>query len=297
MLFKMICMTWTYLYRWENMKLSLKEELFKEKEKQIKKTGNKFLFKFIIIFIVGYTIFFSSKLWMPTTYTGVEITKVGTTIEKNKRRITVASWEYSKEEETFEIITEIDNFSIDGIDKYVWEVLGKGKKYKIKVKQSNNFYIITVKDVKSDWSEVSLNIDISDKDKGKNSEFEPIKIYMNDRNVKYVSKITTHTGLEYQIKAYENEIEIVDSDIEKLNKDKYRINEKIEEAERKIKELNSGDGNLGIADKTELNDKIENINTDKENLKGQISEKDEQIKKLKKKKNFLKQKLEELREN
>lgn len=279
------------------MKLSLKKELFEEKERQIEKKGNRFLFKFIIIFIVGYTIFFSSKLWMPTTYTGVEITKVGTTIEKNKRSITVASWEYSREEETFEIITEIDNFSIDGIDKYVWEVLGKGKKYKVQVKQSNNFYIIIVKDVKSDWSEVSLNIDLSEKDKSKNSEFEPVKIYMNDKNVKNVSKIITHTGLEYQIKAYENEIEIVDKSIEKLNDDKYKINESIKEADRKIQELKSGEGNLGISDRSELNEKMENISTEKENLKEQISEKDEKIKGLEKKKNFLKKKLEKLREN
>ena len=92
------------------------------RQMRLMKRSNTFLYSFMIIFVFGYLFFFTSSLWMPATYTGVDITPIGKTVNAGERAITVDAWNYCPEQKKMEIMIEIENNSIDGIDRYDWKV-------------------------------------------------------------------------------------------------------------------------------------------------------------------------------
>lgn len=278
------------------MDKSFKEENYKRKKKKINKDNNTFLIKFILIFVIGYLFFFTSKVWLPKAYEGVEITPIGTTIELNNRNITVDSWEYAAKDEKMEIIVEIDNFSIDGIKDYIWSIKGKGVKYKSSiVKSDGKFYVLEVYDVKKDWTEVSLNIDIKEKDKKKvKDEFTPVKIYTNDKVVKNVADSHILSLKEYKIKAYKNKILITKDKIRKNEQFKDKCERGITEASGKIAEIKKDLQAQTEDEQNESKTAIENLENEKEGLKDKIIEGEKENKKLEEKIKYIQGKIDKL---
>ena len=78
-----------------------------EKREKLERTGNRILKGFLIIFFLGYAVFFTSRLWLPTPYEGVAITPIGKSITVEDRTLTIDSWKYSKEQREMEIIVEV----------------------------------------------------------------------------------------------------------------------------------------------------------------------------------------------
>jgi len=270
-------------------------ENYKMKEKKLRKSGNGFLIKFLIIFFVGYGLFFTSSIWLGKDYEGVSVTPIGTTVNMNNRNVTVDAWQYSKKQQLMEVIIELENLSIDGIDKYLWDVRGKGVIYKTKIiEEGDGYYVLRVYDVKEDWAEVSLNIDLKESDKKKNKDFELIKMYTNDKHVKNVSYIPRKDLKGYKKTALNSKIEFVNGKIAKNRSSKDAFLKKIEEADRKIEELSNKLDAQTEKEKEETVSSIDNIKSEKEELKEKVKACDTSFAELNEKVRLLHEKIAEI---
>lgn len=87
---------------------------------------------FIVIFIVGYAFFLTSKLWYPNGDDLVTATKLNTEKFFNGRTVKVMRWDYSKSQGLCEVELDISNQQYDGIDTYDYEaILPSGKELDI----------------------------------------------------------------------------------------------------------------------------------------------------------------------
>ena len=277
------------------MNNAFREESYKRKEEKLKKSSNRFLVRFLIIFIVGYSLFFSSKVWLPRTYEGVSVTPIGTTISANERNITINSWRYSDSQEMMEVILEIENLSIDGISEYKYQAFDKDKEYEVeKVRGGNGFYVLRIYKVKNSWTELALRIDIRPDDKSKNGDFEKIKIYTNDKIVSKVSELTLKSLKEYKEESYTQQIKTLEKRMAKnrTKKEKYEYN--IKTANEKIKELEGKSKYQTQKEQTETAENIGAINQEKKNLEEKVTELEGEYKELKEKIKFIRKSLDEL---
>lgn len=277
------------------MNNAFREESYKRKEEKLKKSSNRFLVRFLIIFIVGYSLFFSSKVWLPRTYEGVSVTPIGTTISANERNITINSWRYSDSQEMMEVILEIENLSIDGISEYKYQAFDKDKEYEVeKVRGGNGFYVLRIYKVKNSWTELALRIDIRPDDKSKNGDFEKIKIYTNDKIVSKVSELTLKSLKEYKEESYTQQIKTLEKRMAKNRTKKEKYEYSIKTANEKIKELEGKSKYQTQKEQTETVENIGAINQEKKNLEEKVTELEGEYKELKEKIKFIRKSLDEL---
>jgi|GEM_PF-743796 len=277
------------------MNNAFREESYKRKEEKLKKSSNRFLVRFLIIFIVGYSLFFTSRFWLPKTYEGVSVTPIGTTISANERNITIDSWQYSKDQEMMEVILEIENLSIDGIKEYKYQAFDKDKEYKVeKVRGGDGFYVLRIYKVKSSWTELALRIDIRADDKSKNGDFEKIKIYTNDKIVNKVSKLPLKTLKEYKEESYTQQIKTLEKRMAKNRRKKGKYEDSIKTANEKIKELEGKAKYQTKKEQTETAENIGTINQEKKNLEEKVTELEGEYKELQEKIKFIRESLDEL---
>lgn len=217
------------------MNTAFKEEKFKEKDRKIKITSNKFLYGFITIFLVGYTFFFTSSFWLPKSYTGVSVTPIGTSIKANDRVITVDRWVYSPNDRLMEIIVEIENNSIDGLTEYAWQLRDKNGLIKTEVvAQDDTFFVIHGKSIKKGWAEVSLTLSVNSEEE---TSFSPVVIYMNDKVAPIVSFIEEKSMSGYRVLAYESKIESFQKSIDEKKESINAKEDEIEEIHKRTDEL------------------------------------------------------------
>jgi len=191
------------------MDKSFKEESFKSRNKKLKKASDRFLYTFLIVFLAGYTLFFTSNLWLPNAYLGVEVAPIGETISKNDRNVTIDEWTSSKEQRMMEVVVEIDDLSIDAVNNYVWLIKTKDGPLETKVVASDKqFVVLHALNVPKDWVEASLTMDIQKEDKDKVDSWSPIVIYTNDKIVSEVPSIKEKELKDYKVAAYEKRIAV-----------------------------------------------------------------------------------------
>ena len=68
---------------------TVSEQLLHEKNAKLKKSTNRFLVTFLAIFFFGYLLFFTSKLWLPSSYNDVTVSPIGQEIEVQNRNICI----------------------------------------------------------------------------------------------------------------------------------------------------------------------------------------------------------------
>lgn len=255
------------------MNTGYKEKLLKMKEKAQRSKGNRFLWGFIIVFIVGYAIFFTSKHWLAPVYVGVPTTKIGETVSQNDRDVTIKSWVWSKEQKKMEIIVSIDNLSIDDEDYYSWIVKDRNGRLKSKVVlEKPDFVVINVFGVKSDWTELALVMSLESGDRKKDNAFKPITVYASTDTVRSVDEIEDKSEYEYKRAAveeirmsYEKQIKALHSENQEKEKQIEAINEKIAELAAK-KELEAE------SDAAVTQEKIDKLTDEKDTLQKEIDD-------------------------
>lgn len=274
-----------------------KEESFKMGRRKLKKYENGFLYIFLVIFILGYAFFFLSPYIMPKTYEGVRVTDIGEVINANDRKITLDDWTYSKSQKAMEIVLEVENYSIDGIEEYRYEVRDRHKGYKTReVLNENGLVVIRAYKLPKDWTEIVLRVGISPEDQEKNPEFGTIKLYTNDLSVRNIEKIEDKTREGYlkdsytlRITKYTDRIREIDQEIEEDVSQKAEADVKIAELQESMSlqtENEQKDTALNIADLNMIKDSMDNM----------ISQLNEEKKDLEKKIEILNSKLKDLDE-
>ena len=208
------------------------------RQMKLMKRSNTFLYSFMIIFVFGYLFFFTSSLWMPATYTGVDITPIGKTVNAGERAITVDSWNYCPEQKKMEIMIEIENNSIDGIDRYEWQIKTRRGALKIKpILQESDFVVLFAEGVPSDWNECSLTMNAPRRFLNYAKDFEPVQIYVNDSIVTQVDRISQKSQQEYRLQAYRSRTEAYKNQIRLLRQKTASAERKMKKADQKIREI------------------------------------------------------------
>lgn len=253
------------------MDTKLKEEAYFQKKERIRKKGNRFLFFFMLVFLCGYTFFLTSPYWLPPVYQGVSPAVIGKPMEENQREITVSSWQYSEKQQLLEVIIEINNLSLDGINRYKWTARDKKGRLKSRtVLETDKLVVIQVK-LKKDWTEAAIHMNLLSKDNGK-TKFDPFSFYVNDKVVKNVGHIGKQTKEGYMAICYESKIESYRGEIRKLKKKIRKEEQGIREADKKIKELKKESKYQSEDEKEKSTTTIKTIEDEKEKFEAEIEE-------------------------
>lgn len=259
----------------------LKEANYKSKRKALNRSTNRFLYTFLAVFIGGYLIFFTSSLWLPNTYVGVDVTPIGETVTVGDRNVTVDAWTFSKEQKLMEVMIEIENNSIDGIDQYEWTAKTKDGKLPLTVIAADPAFVaLHISDVPRDWTEVSLVMQLPRPVGRASKEFEPVQIYVNDKMIPAVSEITAKNLTTYKQQAYQSKIDAFKEQIRLLQRQVRETGHSIREADAKIDEIQSKMEYQTEREKEESNALIDELLAKKENLTREKEEKETEIKEL-----------------
>lgn len=216
----------------------MNEQIIKEKNAKIKRQGNRLLIGAFLLFVAGYCFFFTSKVWMPPTYGDIHVTGIGAATQANDRKVTLISWTYDEERRTQEVIFEINNASIDGINQYRWSAIdiSKGSCIVEPVIDQGDFVVLHIKDIPTRWTELSLRMDVKP-DASKQTEFQMMRFYTSKQTVSRVSSIAKKTEAEYRMEACDIWIGLYQAQINKLAKQIEDCEKKIKIALDRIKEL------------------------------------------------------------
>lgn len=239
--------------------------MIKRDQKQKKRSD--FLLKaFLAIFVTGYAFFFASPYIMPKVYHFDEITNIGQSISMDNYILTIDSWDFAKEDKTFEVILDIENLTLnkkpdidllcrEGDKVYASEIykdIGKGK------------IVVRIENVNRRWIEVIFSITIDDK---------TVNLYMNDKTVNTVSKLKKRSNQEYSIYAAESQIKGMKTLIEDIRKEQQETDKKMNDGYKKLEELQEKKEKEQTAEnKSLIESNISKISTELENLKAKQDE-------------------------
>lgn len=266
------------------MNEGIREQELERKRKKIEKSGNRLLYGFMIFFLIGYGIFFSSKVWMKAPYEGVPVTEIGKAVTEEDRIVTIDSWKYSESQKEMEIIVEVENLSLDGIDTYKWTVKTANSDLKTKVLvESKDLVVIGVSDVPRTWTEAALTMELKPTDKSKGSEFKMLKMYTNQKHVESVGHIREKSVTEYRKEQVREKIRNYKEQLKDLRRSKKGIEEKMLQADKKTKELTDDMTYQTGQEQEETGEQINTIAAEKESLSDQLETKKEEIKEMKEK--------------
>ncbi len=261
-----------------------REMAVKKEYDSIRKKGNRFLYGFLIIFVSGYLIFFTSPLWMPDDYLGVDVTEPGEVISGNDREVTMIAWTYSREQKEMEVVLEIANASLDGLERYDWTAFDaqKGRIRTETVTETDDFAVIRLLRVPDGFIEISLRMEAPDKGESED-EFSMLRFYTSKKAVEKVSSIKDRSLHDYRIYAADCKIRTYRGQIRELEDDSKKQQDLIAEAEEKIKNLKKDQKYQAEDEKAETDSLISQLTTQKDGFKDTIEENDRSIAELEEK--------------
>lgn len=242
----------------------MNEQIIKEKNVKIKRQGNRLLIGAFLLFVASYCFFFTSKVWMPPTYEDIHVTGIGSTVQANDRKVTLVSWTYDEERHIQEVIFEIDNASIDGINQYRWSAIdiSRGGCIVEPVVEQGDFIVLHIKDIPARWTELSLRMDVKP-DASRQTEFQMMRFYTSKQTVSQVSSITKKSETAYRMEACDIWIGLHQTQIDKLAKEIEDCEEKIRNASDRIKELEGKEAYQTEIEKADTLEMISGLESEK----------------------------------
>lgn len=260
------------------------EEYFLEKEKMYIKNKNKYLICFFLIFVIGYSLFFTSKIWMPTKKGNMD-THIGEIIEKNGHEVSILSWEYLEKNNEMEIYLYKNNKTADGIENFKYTAVDKNKgdiKSKT-VYEDNELAVIHLINVPKRWKNISLRIDIKNNINKNTDNFETIKLYKLKENVKKVSDRNAFkfkSEKEYKIRVCNLKIKIIYKKIDNIRKNNSKLNHQLEKCDDKILELEEKAKYMTDEEKLDNTNVIAEIRNEKTAFQTKIFDNQNEIREL-----------------
>lgn len=245
------------------------KRLFAKLKSLIRHNKNSSFIIFIIIYISGYGLFFSSTSWFPSTGATKNQTALDTTLTLDNHNFTLKNWTWSKSQNLMEIEIDVNNNNYDGIDKYLFSCRDqKLKPLEVKpIVENKNLLVYHIK-VTDDIKELSFRLKI-DND-SKNKSFDMIRFYTNAASVEKVKKIESLTShgyyvqrLERTILKYQNAISVHQNYINQIDNKIASANEEISTLTKTIPLLGSDDTIQTQKRIDEIKDTIEDFNNQK----------------------------------
>lgn len=154
---------------------------------------------YIIIFVAGYTFFFTSNIWKEKNISNIVTTQINSVQRWNSNALTLLKWEFSEKTNEMEVVFSLDNTGIYDVNyQYSAVYMSSPKKHDIeKAYSKENLVVLHIKDIPKKWG--AIRIDINDGSKIGS-------IYASEDSVEYVDVIKLKTFEEYMIVQLENSI-------------------------------------------------------------------------------------------
>ena len=199
--------------------------------KQFKST---ILVLLLIVFFGGYTIFFTSPLFMPDNKTELRLTELNVANQLDSQHsFTIVRWQYSELQKRMEIEIDVNNTAYDGMKSYKYAVRSQPSA-RIKVNpiiENNSLLILQLDNISKNFDFISFQISLPD------SSAEPLKLYTNKLDVEQVDRLDVKTEEEYNIDRLYRNIETYQKNIAQIRSEIGEIEKKINFVEQETKEL------------------------------------------------------------
>jgi hypothetical protein len=199
-----------------------------------KQFKNSILIMFIVIFVGGYTIFFTSPLYMPTDFSEYKITELNKPQQlDNNHSFTISRWQYSEEQQRMEIELDIQNTAYDGIKSYTYNVRTdpSSRTTVTRIIEDSSLVILQIDNVSSNFKILSLQISLP------NDNDNILKLYTNPKSVEQADNIQILSRMEYQIQRLQRNIVSYQDTISQLENEIATKKVKISNIEAQNKEL------------------------------------------------------------
>lgn len=219
------------------MKIENKEKSNKDLLQKIiasKQFKNTMLTILLIVFVGGYTVFFTSPFYMPDNKSNLRITELNTAEQlDNTHEFTIVRWQYCEEEKKMEVEIDVNNSSFDGIYSYTYNVMTDPNSIaKVKpIIEKDSLIILQIENISPKFKIVSLQLSLPD---DKNTV---LKLYTNIEAVERVENLDIQTEEQYNINRLYRNITTYQKYIEDIKTDITEANQKIIYIELQNKEL------------------------------------------------------------
>lgn len=247
----------------------------KELRRELRDRANLVTIIILVLIALGYLFFFTSKLWHSKEYIGVKALEIGETHYAKELGITLASFDYGKDEKIARVMLEVEDFSLNHKSGYTLEVREVGGKIGYDVVIDRHGFMVLEIPLSRDFTEVSIKF----KDKKTDEYIDEGKIFLSHKLANDVSSLEKlGNGQDGFIKAKQkanfdvishmkNAIKKEEDEIGKLEKD---ISESTQKARSLEKELDAAAGS-----------KREKVANALSNLKSDIDEDNRKIGEIK----------------
>ena len=244
--------------------MSDKLESVRTKIKQIKnRKSDRSLKIMLVICILGFAFFFSSRLIFPKVYRGIDTAIPGDVLDMENYIFTLESWDYAKDDKAFEIILSVQNLTLNKKPKYDFVLKADNDIIETKVHRiiKGERIVLRAYNVPRRWTEVTLSISA-----GKYNSH----IGMNDKDVNKTDKLKSLSNKEYEIKAGKALMDGLRIKMIKEEKEIQKLDEKINYAYDKLVKLEEQKDQQTEKEKEKTNASKSQIANEMERLKGEL---------------------------
>jgi hypothetical protein len=245
-------------------KMNEKLESVRDKVKQVKnRRSDRSLKIMLVICILGFAFFFSSRYIFPKVYRGIDTAIPGDVIDMENYIFTLESWDYAKDDNAFEIILSVQNLTLNKKPKYDFVLKADNDVIETKVHRiiKGERIVLRAYNVPGRWTEVTLSISA-----GKHNSH----IGMNDKEVNKTDKLKSLSNKEYEIKAGKALMDGLRIKMIKEEKEIQKLDEKINYAYDKLVKLEEQKEQQTEKEKETTNASKSQIANEMERLKGEL---------------------------
>lgn len=229
-------------------------------KKIYKSNRNNSILLFIIIFITGYGMFFTSKGWLDLNNQPKKYTELNSTVNIDKRELKLVKWTYCEATQTMEIEVDVNNTNYDGINDFYFTANDrKGNMYKVNtIIVSPTLAVVQIENMKK-LNEVRLTMQVN---YGDRKSTDMAKFYTNIDQVEKVDKIITYSTMdEYYIARLDRYITDYNKQIQDLQNKIADENKKLDSYNAILTDLNKQKNYVAADELTKVNKQIADTNT------------------------------------
>lgn len=243
-----------------------------KQDRHLKQKKDTSLKIFVVVFLLGYIFFFTSNFSLPKVYRYDTVTYIGETIDMDDYALTLDTFDYSKDDNSFEIIFELDNFSIDENFEKSFVCRNGDIIYKTKIyKTFDNYIVLRVSGIPKKWSEVSILANIGS---------QSCTIKMNDKKATKAGELKDRTKSEYEKHIAETLILGLKEQKKEIKKEKEKLEKQVETANDRIDELEESKENQTQTEVEKTDENIQKLQNEQDNIKTDIEECESKIQEL-----------------
>lgn len=236
----------------------------REKIKQLQyRRSDKNLKIFLVIFVIGFAFFFSSRLIFPKVYRGIDVAIPGDVIDMESYIFTLESWDYAEDDRAFEIILSVQNLTLNKHPKYDFTLKVDNDVIETRIYRiiKDERIVLRAYNVPRRWTEVILSISA-----GRSNSH----IGMNDKEVNKTDKLENLSNKDYEIKARKALMAGLKVKIQNEEREIKKIDAKINYAYDKLVKLDKEMENQTEAEKEKTKASKSQIANEMERLKGEL---------------------------